>query len=368
MYAPKWATITPQLPGWCDVEFDFDPLTLTIAPGQQLLKNELLVDGDADYLDREIVALPIAGTTGTLNPQDLKIRLTDGDAQFITSDWVTLNDINGPVGPAVLAFRKGSKPYFDIWNQSETSTAVVVVGFKGWKRVKCDAKQADLPKFVPQSQRFCKPWAPGIRFEEYEYFFEFVNGTLATAPPWCVNLEPQTPNQQFNQFALRTDDDASFLWRGTSGMIMSLGGGVAIPGNWFLRFYDNALVPLARQDSAAEPNAIAHWAGGRAGAFKRRRSDESAFPGGLYPTRGSRFRRYRAAGCDHPKRSVFVARGEGIRGGHVRDLKAFFVGLIGHRFSPAPESVRPGEGISRPGVFTGRLFNWNRKSLGSVQC
>lgn len=247
MYAPKWATITPQLPGWCDVEFDFNPLTLTLAPGQQFLKNELLVDGDADYLDREIVALPIAGTTGTLNPQDLKIRLTDGDAQFITSDWVTLNDINGPVGPAVLPFRKGSKPYFDIWNQSATSTAVVVVGFKGWKRVKCDAKQADLPKFVPQSERFCKPWAPGIRFEEYEYFFEFVNGTLATAPPWCVNLQPQTPNQQFNQFALRTDDDASFLWRGTSGMIMSLGGGVAIPGNWFLRFYDNALVPLARQ-------------------------------------------------------------------------------------------------------------------------
>ena len=56
-----------------------------------------------------------------------------------------------------------------------------MVGFKGWKRVKCDAKQADLPKFVPQSERFCKPGGWGIRFEEYEYFFEFANGGLAFA-------------------------------------------------------------------------------------------------------------------------------------------------------------------------------------------
>lgn len=259
MYAPKWATITPQLPGWCDVEFDFDPLTLTLAPGQQLLKNQLLVNGDADYLAREIIALPMPiEEEGTVNPQDLKIRLTDGDGQFITSDWITLNDLNGPIGPAVLPFRKGSQPYFDVWNQG-AATAIVVVGFKGWKRVKCDAKQADLPLFVPQSQRFCKPWAPGIRFEEYEYFFEFVNGVLATAPPWALNLQPQTPDQVFLQVPLHTDDDASFLWRGTSGMIMSKGGPGAVPGNWFLRFFDNALVPLARQ--VPRPNLVPSLAG-----------------------------------------------------------------------------------------------------------
>ena len=247
MYAPKWAGFTPQLPGWCDVEFDFDPITVTIAPGIQSLKNQLQVDNDADYLAREIFAQPIVGTTGTLNPQDLKFRLVDGDGQFITSDWVTLNDINGPVGPAVLPFRKGSQPYVDIWNQSASSTAVVIIGFKGWKRVKCDTKQGDIPEFRPQSRRFCKPWHPAIWFEEYEYFFEFVNGTLATAPPWAVNLQPQTPNNVFQQFALRTDDDASFLWRGCSGMIMSKGGPAPIPGEWFLTFYDNAIVPLARQ-------------------------------------------------------------------------------------------------------------------------
>jgi hypothetical protein len=246
MYAPKWASITPQLPGWCDVEFDFNPVTITVGPGLKSLKNQLFVDGDADYLSREIVALPIQGTTGTLNPQDLKFRLTDGDGKAITSDWITLNDINGAVAPGVLPFRKGSIPYVDIWNQG-AATAVLVVGFKGWKRVACNAQQADLPEFVPQSRRFCQPWGPGIRFEEYEYFFEFTNGVLATAPPWAANLQPQTPNQQFLQFTLQTDNDASFLWRGTAGMIMSAGGPADIPGNWFLRFFDSALVPLSNQ-------------------------------------------------------------------------------------------------------------------------
>jgi hypothetical protein len=257
MYAPKWASITPQMPGWCDVEFDFDPITITVGPGVQSLKNQLLVDGEADYLAREIIALPIVGTTGTLNPQDLKIRLTDGDGQFITSDWCTLNDLNGPIGPAALPLRKGSQPYFDIWNQG-AATAVLVVGFKGWKRVKCDAKQVDLPEFVPQSRRFCQPWAPQIRFEEYEYFFEFVNGVLATAPPWAMNLQPQTPNQVFQQIPLRTDEDASFLWRGTSGMIMSASS-EQIVGNWFLRFFDSGIVPLALQ--VPRPNLVPSLAG-----------------------------------------------------------------------------------------------------------
>ncbi len=254
MYAPKWASVTPQLPkGWCDVEFDFDPITLTVGPGVQSLKNPIQVDGDADYLAREIVALPIAGTTGTLNPQDLKFRLIDGDGQAITSDWVTLNDINGPVGPSVLPFRQGTIPTVDVWNQG-AATAVLVIGFKGWKRVKCNANQADLPEFVPQSQRFCKPWAPSIRFVEYEYFFEFVNGTLATAPPWAKNLQPQTPNNVYLQLPLQTDNDAAFLWRGTSGMIMSKGGPAPVPGEWFLRFFDAAIVPLARQ--IPRPNLV----------------------------------------------------------------------------------------------------------------
>lgn len=247
MFAPKWASIVPQdIPGWCDVEFDFVPITLTVGPGAQSLKNILFVDGDADYLTRELIALPIAGTTGTLNPQDLKIRLTDGDGQAITSDWVTMNDLNGPVGPAVIPLRKGSQPYVDIWNQG-AATAVLVVGFKGVKRFPCDTKQPDVAMFVPQAKRFCKPWAKGITFREYEYFFEFVNGTLATAPPWAVNLQPQTPNREFQQFPLQTDNDASFLWRGTSGMIMSKGGPAPVPGEWFLRFFDAATVPLARQ-------------------------------------------------------------------------------------------------------------------------
>ncbi len=247
MYAPKWASITPTLPGWCDVEFDFVPITLTLAPGAKALKQFLPVDNDADYLTRELIALPIAGTTGTLNPQDLKFRLVDGDGQFITSDWVTLNDINGPVGPAVLPLRKGSQPYVDVWNQSASATAVLIVGFKGMKRVACNTQQSDIPEFVPQSKRFCKPWLPGMWFEEYEYFFEFVNGTLATIPPWAMNLQPQTPNNEFQQFPLPIDNDAGFLWRGTSGMIMSKGGPAPVPGEWFLRFFDVSNVPLARQ-------------------------------------------------------------------------------------------------------------------------
>jgi hypothetical protein len=246
MYAPKWASITPQLPGWCDVEFDFNPVTITLAPGAQSLKNILKVDQDADYLTREIIALPIGGE-GTINPQDLKFRLIDGDGQYITSDWVTLNDINGPVGPAVLPLRRGSEPYVDVWNQSANASAVVMIGFKGFKRSPCTTRQADIPAFTPQSKRFCKPWDSRIWFEEYEYFFEFVNGVLATAPPWAMNLQPQTPNGVFQKLPLRTDHDASFLWRGVSGMIMSKGGPAPIPGEWFLRFYDCGEVPLATE-------------------------------------------------------------------------------------------------------------------------
>ena len=258
MYAPKWATITQNLPGWCDVEFDFNPLTITIAAGAKSFKNIMQVDNDADYLTRELIALPIVGTEGTVNPQDLKYRLVDGDGQFITSDWVTLNDVNGPVGPAVLPLRKGSLPYVDIWNQG-TASVTLIVGFKGMKRVKCNTTQLDLPEFVPQSKRFCEPWAPGMWFEEYEYFFEFVNGTLATVPPWASNLQPQSPNNDFQQFPLRTDDDAGFLWRGTSGMIMSKGGPAPIPGEWFLRFYDVENVPLAKQ--VPRPNLLPSIAG-----------------------------------------------------------------------------------------------------------
>ncbi len=257
LYAPTWAGVTPQLPGYCDVDFDY-PMgpqgevfwTVSLAPGQISLKNPIQIDSDADYLAREIYVTPVGGTqgdpsTGIANPQDLKIRITDGDGNAITSDWCTANDLCGPVGPVPLPFRKGSIVFVDLWNQG-TGTLVVQMGFKGFKRFACSDKQGPLPPFYPAAARYCREW-PGVIFEEYEYFYEFSNGGSLLYPPWVRNLQPISPTGVFAQLVLQTDNDADFLWRGTTGMIMQAGGPVAqVQQELFLTFYDNSVVPLAK--------------------------------------------------------------------------------------------------------------------------
>jgi len=243
LLAPMWAGVTPQLPGYCDVEFDFVPVQVTIPPGGLSLKNQLPVDMDADYLGREFFVSPIAGTTSGANPQDLKIRITDGDSNAITSDWITANDINGVFGPSVLPFRKGSVILVDFWNQG-TATLVVMMGIKGFKRFPCNDKQGPLPPFYPESARFCKEWE-GVRFEEYEYFYEFSNYVTPFSPPWAQSLNAYGASV-FRQVPLPTDNDADFLWRGTTGQIMRSGAaGLSSAGRVSLRFYDHNIVPLA---------------------------------------------------------------------------------------------------------------------------
>lgn len=255
MYAPSWAGVTPQLPGFCDVDFDY-PMsdqpgselvytTVTLAPGQKSFKNQIVIDSDADYLSREIYIAPVGGSTGPANPQDLKMRLSDGDGNFITSDWCTANDLCGPVGPVPLPFRKGTVAYVDLWNQG-TATLIVQVGLKGFKRFPCADTQAPIPAYRPISSLYCRE-QPGQTFEEFEYFFEFSNGSSPLFAPWVQNLQPYSPNIVFRQLPLRIDNDADFLWRGTTGMIMAGGGGVAqAPQEFFLKFYDNAIIDLAK--------------------------------------------------------------------------------------------------------------------------
>lgn len=363
LYAPSWAAVTPQIPGFCDVDFDYSMgnagdffYTVTLGPSgsgtEFALKQPCNIDSDADYLTREMYVAPLAGSTvgasGAINPSDLKIRVRDGDGNAITSDWVTANDLCGPLGPCALPFRKGSNVTIDLWNQGD-GTLVVQVGFKGFKRFACTEQQGQIPPFIPQRERFCKEWR-GVRFEEYEYFFEFTNGggatfasldidseagqilftsriagtagnavtvaivagagasptiavagnaitftqnaasdgsqqqfldllsgspaasalvtgvglnnpaaamplaaaapltggTNSTVAPWVTNLQPQSPGQIFAKFALPTDNDADFLWRGTTGMIMTVTGPIApVPDAWFLLFYDRDQVPLA---------------------------------------------------------------------------------------------------------------------------
>lgn len=250
LYAPIWAGVTPQLPGYCDVEFDFDPIQVTLSPGQTSYKNRIDVNADADYLCREIYCAPIGGTTigasGQVNPKDLKIRITDGDGNFITSDWITANDLTMPVGPGILPLRKGSTCFVDLWNRGD-GTLIVQMGFKGVKRFPCDSKQGPIPPFYPASARYCNEQA-GERFEDYEYYYEMSNGANPFFPPWTQNLQPQSPNNVFRQFTLPTDDDADFLLRGITGMIMSSGSPVSQLGQeCFLTFYDPAIVPMARE-------------------------------------------------------------------------------------------------------------------------
>lgn len=248
LYAPVWAPVTPQVPGCCDVDFDFDPLNVTLNPGQTSYKNPLVVDDDADYLAREIFIAPIAGSTtgesGAINPQDLKIRITDGDGNFITSDWITANDLCQPVGAAPLPLRKGTTVFVDLWNQGD-GTLIVQMGFKGFKRFACNNTQGPIPPYYPERARYCNEW-PGTRFEEWEYIFEFVNGANAFSPPWAQNLQPYSPNQVFALVPLATDKDADFLWRGITGMIMSNGGPVSIVQQMWLTFYDHNTVPMAK--------------------------------------------------------------------------------------------------------------------------
>lgn len=255
LYAPTWAGLTPQLPGFCDVAFDYpmsnqpgsDAIfsTVTLAAGAQSLKNQIVIDRDADYLAREIYVAPVAGTTSIANPQDLKIRITDGDGNAITSDWCTANDLCGPVGPVPLPFRKGTVVYVDLWNQG-TASLVVQVGLKGFKRFPCTDQQGPIPAFRPMSAYYCRE-QPGQVFEEYEYFFEFSAGTSALFAPWVTNLQSQSPTNVFQRFSLPLENDSDFLWRGITGSLMTAGAAAAaLPEQCFLKFYDNALVSLAR--------------------------------------------------------------------------------------------------------------------------
>ena len=271
LYAPTWAGIYPQLPGFCDVDFDYSMgtegdffATVTLGPfgsGTEVsLQNPVAIDIDADYLAREIYIAPIAGSTtgesGAINPQDLKIRIRDGDGNAITSDWITANDLCGPLGPCALPLRKGGIVTVDLWNQGD-GTLVVQMGFKGWKRFPCSDKQSAIPPFIPQSRRFCKEsdFNKAVRFEEYEYFFEFANGANTFYPSWVTNLAPQSPNQIFAKLNLATDNDADLLRRGTTGMVMSAGGPITqVPDAWFLLFYDQDQVPL--QNSIPHPGIM----------------------------------------------------------------------------------------------------------------
>lgn len=261
MYAPTWAGIYRQLAGFCDVDFDYPFgnagdffFTQTLGPSgsgtEFALKIPVNIDSDADYLAREIYVAPVAGSivgvSGAINPQDLKIRVRDADGKAITSDWVTANDLCGPLGPCALPLRRAGLVQIDLWNQGD-GTLVVQMGFKGWKRFPCNEQQGEIPPFIPQRSRFCVE-QPGQRFEEFEYFYEFANGPNAFYPPWVSNLQPLAPNQIFAKIALPTEQDADFLWRGTTGMIMSDGGPIAqVPDAFFVTFYDQDQVALANQ-------------------------------------------------------------------------------------------------------------------------
>lgn len=255
LFAPIWAGVTPQLSGFCDVDYEYGiginglPISVTLGPGATAFKVEMQIDTDADYLAREIYVAPIdgsaVGNSGAINPQDLKIRLADGDGNFITSDWCTANDLSMPLGPVPLPLRKGSIVFVDLWNQGD-GTLIVQMGVKGFKRFPCSQIQAPLPPFYPAAARYCREWK-GVQFEEYEYFYEFSNGASALFGPWVQNLQPNSPTSIFAQFALPTDNDADFLWRGTTGMIMSSGSPVAqAPEEFFALFYNPVVVPLAK--------------------------------------------------------------------------------------------------------------------------
>jgi hypothetical protein len=200
-YAPPWMCFSPQLPNFRDEEFDIDLPAVTVLAGVTTGPLNLAFDSDADYLVRELwfVVLPTSGAP--INPQDLRVRVRDGDGRLVTSDFVYANDLCGPLVP-VWAIRRGSVISVEYSNQG-AQTIVVQWVIRGVKRFPCqNVASPILPAYKPM--RYQYPPAPaGKVYRDFEYVFEFDN-TLA-----ANNVQQRIP--------LQTDNDADFLWRGVMG-------------------------------------------------------------------------------------------------------------------------------------------------------
>lgn len=230
IYAPEWFGFSSVLANIRDTEFSYDLPAIAVAGQAYSLGNQMQIGGDADFLAREFEFVVIASTagTGTPAPSDIRVRLRSGDGRMLTTDFVPIVDLNGPIA-VPWPLRKGSIVLVDYFNANanNTTSETVWMILRGWKRKPCsDPTEAHAP-YVPMYQRYAQ--LPGSDMEDFEYPFTF---TSAGA-------------QDLLQQPLQTDNDADFLWSCTVGDFNTANNDVATVGNVGLTFYDTDEVPLS---------------------------------------------------------------------------------------------------------------------------
>lgn len=224
IWGTPWMGFSPVLANIRDSEFAFDLPPVTIAGQARSMGNTMPIDGDADFLARELQFVVIAAT-GAASPSDIRVRLRSGDGRMLTTDFVPIVDLNGPL-TIPWALRRGQIVLVDYLNNNAAGTQTVWMVLKGWKRTSCSDPTEAPQNYTPMYSRYAAD--PSLDVDDFEYPFTFV----ATAA------------QELRQVPLRTDNDADFLWSALSGDWNTANNDVAVVGNAGLTFYDQDEVPL----------------------------------------------------------------------------------------------------------------------------
>lgn len=263
--APPWMGLTPVVAGVTDTEYDLIPLNAVVVPASTPIPdsgfsmgNLLPIDAD-DFLVRELQWF--VEQTGTLNAQDLRVRIRDAAGRLFTSDFVQIIDLTGPLVPA-WPLCKSTQLIFDFQNVNTTTPASVTVCLKGWRRRPCPGQVAVPSNYVPMSKRYTVPTDPSIDVEDFGYPYTFTMtgaGDLLKVP-------------------LQTDQDASFLWRAIAGDWNTANNDVATVGSVGVTFYDVAQRPLNVYQ------LINPWNSGNCGLFRELVfSNGGGLPAPIYP-------------------------------------------------------------------------------------
>jgi hypothetical protein len=228
IYAPPWMSISPSIAGYTDIEFDIDLPTVTVQPSSILSNQTLQLDGDYDFLVREIqfVVFPVADES--FEPSDLRARIRDPFGRLITSDFIQVQNLNGALA-IVWGLKRQGQVTFDFQNVNAENAISVQTILKGWKRKISPGAPAIRSPYVPMYRRYALPIDQGVHLEDYEYPFTFT----ASGPGDLLRVP------------LPIEDQADFLWRGITGDFNSINNDVAVVGSVGLRFYDYTGTPLS---------------------------------------------------------------------------------------------------------------------------
>lgn len=245
LYAPPGPRLSPQFPGFRDEQWDLDLPAVTVAANSFNSQNILAFDGDADYFIRELWFIVLPTTLAAVQPQDLRVRIRDGDGQLFTSDFCYAQDLNGAYTPP-WPIRRGATVTIDYQNVNANTAINVQLVVKGFKRFPCPNVPSVLkPVYVPQRRQYLAEPA-GKRYRDFLYPVSFDNST-------------QT---DYLRFPIQTDNDADFSWRATIGSWGTRNNFLTTVGNVALTFYDTMGTALCQL------NVLTPWNNHNAGAMR----------------------------------------------------------------------------------------------------